>query len=486
MSLSPHAAAREMIRACNNRRWHIAQSLLELYGNLLVDVRGIDDYGHTPLHAAASHGQTDFMIALIDAGADVDAEAIHGSTPLYLAACNNRPNAVRLLLQAGAEPDVVCGGYTPLATAVDRGYTQVVQILLDSGAAPFISNVAGDDPLHIAARHGNVEIAQALLEAGADNRVRGADGLPPDAVAYEVGYPELGDMIRRGQVGPLRIDGYDRGLNGALVPYGGYGGYSPYDRGYGHGHEYGQLVPYGRYGGYGGYGGYEGYEGHGGHGGHRGYGGYGGYAGYAGDLSVARYGGWDDTYYGAGWDLMHGDGMGYRSYGYGLGYGPGMGRMMRYRTRSLSPGRVGRYGGRSTYGDRYYDPYDRFDPFGRYTSRYDRYDQYGSFGYGRYGRYGRMGSRGGYHDAEEIADIVTKYACRGLSMSSSDKRHVFRRVERNAQFRQMNMQDIIDGEHSSKTIARILMTDTRGHVRKDSLFFNTVDLIRSMRHSGFV
>eukprot|EP00177_Eucheuma_denticulatum_P002905 GFKZ01005223.1.p1 GENE.GFKZ01005223.1~~GFKZ01005223.1.p1 ORF type:complete len:668 (+),score=50.45 GFKZ01005223.1:283-2004(+) len=495
MPLSPREAARSMVQACNNHRWHIAQSLLQLYQDLLVDIRGIGSYDCTPLHAAAAAGQTDFIIALLDAHADVDAEALHGFTPLYLAVRNNRPNAVSLLLQAGAEPDVVCAGYTPLATAVDRGYLQIVQCLLDAGAATFISNPAGDDPLHIAARHGNVEVAQALVEGGADLNVRGADGLVPAMVAYEAGFPELSDMLRTGMF-TGRLEWHGGSTAGALVPYAG---------GYNSSYGYGQVVPYGGYGAYGNYGnnygtygngygyGY-GYGYGGGYGGAYGgaygsYGPYGRYGGYAGDLSVARYASMDDPYYSSKLELMYGDGMGYEGYGYGLGYGPSSGRRGRYRSRSMSPWGRGRYprsSSLSMMSDRYHDAYDMVDPLDHYGNRYGYNDRYNSYGYGSRGRYGRLSNRERtYYDAGEIAALVVDNACRGLGLTSSEKRRVFKRVERNVRLAKFDMADITEGGESAETVARILMTDSRGHVRDDKLLYNTADMVRSMRDYGY-
>lgn len=258
-SMSPTEACQRMILACNHQRWHIVQALLELYEDVLVDVRSIGPYDGTPLHAAATAGQTDIMVLLMSYGADINAPAQLGYTPLFMAASNSRPNATRLLLQAGADPDPVCAqGVTPLFAAVDRCAVQVVQILLDSGACPFARNGMGDEPLHIAARQGQVEIAQALVEAGANIHEIGAQGMPAYALAISSGFPELGEMLRTGVIPPhLRLEHGGvgvTGLEGALVPYAGgfgLGSMIPYNR-FGMGstmlYGMGAMMPYGRYG----------------------------------------------------------------------------------------------------------------------------------------------------------------------------------------------------------------------------------------------
>jgi ankyrin repeat protein len=54
-------------------------------------------------------------------------------------------------------------GFTPLATAAACGFSDVVDVLLASGAAPGVSTHSGDTPLMLAARHGHAAVALRLL-----------------------------------------------------------------------------------------------------------------------------------------------------------------------------------------------------------------------------------------------------------------------------------------------------------------------------------
>lgn len=61
------------------------------------------EYGDTPLHAAAHHDDLTRVRSLVEAGAAVDARSNNGSTPLMLAAAlSTTPEIVQLLLDKGA------------------------------------------------------------------------------------------------------------------------------------------------------------------------------------------------------------------------------------------------------------------------------------------------------------------------------------------------------------------------------------------------
>ena len=74
--------------------------------------------GSTPLHLAATNGDSGPLKALIAAGADVNARDREDNTPLHMAAYAGRPEAARLLLEAGADVNAKSlGGRTPLSLA---------------------------------------------------------------------------------------------------------------------------------------------------------------------------------------------------------------------------------------------------------------------------------------------------------------------------------------------------------------------------------
>jgi ankyrin repeat protein len=62
-----------------------------------------NEYGLTPLHVAASKGDTAAAEMLIDKGADVNAKDVIGSTPLTLATFNDHTDMAKLLIERGGK-----------------------------------------------------------------------------------------------------------------------------------------------------------------------------------------------------------------------------------------------------------------------------------------------------------------------------------------------------------------------------------------------
>ena len=120
---------------------------------------------------AARNGRCDAMSALVDMGADVNANVFRG-TPLLWAVYSDDAPAASWLLQAGADPDL----------RHDFG-----------GAGHGVAAVA----LHLAAQHGGMACLRLLFESGADrNIVDGAHGGTPLGWAEFGGAEEAANYLR--------------------------------------------------------------------------------------------------------------------------------------------------------------------------------------------------------------------------------------------------------------------------------------------------
>ncbi|MET9409348.1 ankyrin repeat domain-containing protein [Streptomyces sp. NPDC002935] len=91
----------------------------------------------TKIFDLARRGETETLVAYVDAGVPADLTNDRGDSLVMLAAYHGHAEAVRALLERGAEADRVNDrGQTPLAGAVFKGEEAVVRVLLAAGADP--------------------------------------------------------------------------------------------------------------------------------------------------------------------------------------------------------------------------------------------------------------------------------------------------------------------------------------------------------------
>lgn len=91
----------------------------------------------TKIFDLARQGQTEALVAYVDAGVPAGLTNDRGDSLVMLAAYHGHADAVRALLARGAEADRINDrGQTPLAGAVFKGAEDVIEALLESGANP--------------------------------------------------------------------------------------------------------------------------------------------------------------------------------------------------------------------------------------------------------------------------------------------------------------------------------------------------------------
>lgn len=149
-------------------------------------------HGQSPLHHSVFNGRVDFVELLIKYGANVNEVDHYGFTPLHLAT-DNEYELVKILLSNGSRVDVGerHNNRTPIYYAIEKGYLEIVRLLLDTHPGINNHNSTTDHNyttkgllkytqtipiLHFAAKHSQLEIVKLLVERGADVN-EGADGV---------------------------------------------------------------------------------------------------------------------------------------------------------------------------------------------------------------------------------------------------------------------------------------------------------------------
>ena len=133
----------------------------------------------TPLQQAAWQGDIPAIRALVEAGANIDAQDDMGGSPLYWAARGGHP----------------VGPHQCRGEAADR--PAVIAALLDLGANPNLPDTrpkgfgrsSGWTPLFVALHHEQFQSAAVMLERGADPNIRSDQGLSVMEVAAAEGAP---------------------------------------------------------------------------------------------------------------------------------------------------------------------------------------------------------------------------------------------------------------------------------------------------------
>ena len=181
-----------------------AAEIAQLLGQgAAVDAR--DGANWTALHHATEGSHIAAAVALIEAGADVNAsdDTSMDHTPYLMAGARGYLEILSPMIAHGADLASTNGyGGTALIPACERGFVEVARILIEAGTELDHVNRLGWTALleTIILSDGgpaHQQIVAMLLEAGADPGLADREGVTPLAHAEARGFDSIAALIRR-------------------------------------------------------------------------------------------------------------------------------------------------------------------------------------------------------------------------------------------------------------------------------------------------
>ena len=155
----------------------------------------------TELLNAVLAGDVAKTAALLKSGADCNSKNEEGATVLMLAAGAGNIAIVETLIKAGAEVDATdARGWTALMKALfnyeqNRGFPDVVGVLIEAGADIEHQVSYGTRPLMIAAGYGEARVVEVLLAAGVDVGAMNEGGRTAKTIAETKDYVEVFNQL---------------------------------------------------------------------------------------------------------------------------------------------------------------------------------------------------------------------------------------------------------------------------------------------------
>ena len=160
------------------------------------------------LNSAVYYDHPEILTILLEAGTDPN---IHGEhvPALHVAAANDNVEAAGILISHGAKIDVrdTVNNDTALIYGIRDGKFRVAEYLLKAGADHGLTDKRGFAPLHIAVARKDAELVQCLLDHGAAINVRTqGDGRTPLVIAAAAGFAEMVEMLLSRGADPSIVD----------------------------------------------------------------------------------------------------------------------------------------------------------------------------------------------------------------------------------------------------------------------------------------
>ena len=151
------------------------------------------------IHYAAMYGNLPAVRAHLESGEDVNKrQPKRGLTALHFAAYNDRPVTLKALIEAGADVNAQSiEGITSLSFAAEKNHPMIVMELIKAGADVNLARHDGVTPLHLAVQNGHEGCAAMLIQAGADIHRRTETGGTPIGIAIVNEHEKIAKLLRQ-------------------------------------------------------------------------------------------------------------------------------------------------------------------------------------------------------------------------------------------------------------------------------------------------
>lgn len=202
-SPNSHSSSAPLDRALN-QKFHVAalsgnlDTLQELFTKSHIPIDCRDRENSTALLLSCARGHYACAEYLLANGAEPNARRITGASPLYFASLYHHTRIVELLLNKyKAIVDLpTFDGSTPLHVACERGYDDVVQLLIDAQANINAKMNDGTTAFMLACQNGHLSIVQMLISTGKCNvSIQRLDGVTPLFLIVQNGHEQIFDYL---------------------------------------------------------------------------------------------------------------------------------------------------------------------------------------------------------------------------------------------------------------------------------------------------
>ncbi|KAF7830919.1 serine/threonine-protein phosphatase 6 regulatory ankyrin repeat subunit B-like [Senna tora] len=156
-----------------------------------------DHKGRTALHLAVEKGSIGCARVLVEAGADKDGRCNDGGTPLLRAAANGDRRMVEMLIEMGADPTISDDrGLSSIDIARDEGHVSASFHFLSSYMQKEVVEIMEQgEEVVAAARHGDVKKLESLLKRGGSVYYKDQYGLTALHAAAMKGHKDVVLML---------------------------------------------------------------------------------------------------------------------------------------------------------------------------------------------------------------------------------------------------------------------------------------------------